>query len=76
MCWECWNARNRFIFKRPNHNLGTLTGKAANFVESYCHLKKQEDGRAISHEKHRRTPTTGPLKLNFDRGKAEADGWG
>jgi len=33
--WECWNARKRFIFQKPDHNLGILGARVENFVKSY-----------------------------------------
>ncbi|KAJ8445551.1 hypothetical protein Cgig2_012439 [Carnegiea gigantea] len=33
--WDCWNARNRFIFSIPNSNVATLGRRALDFVRSY-----------------------------------------
>ncbi|KAJ8436631.1 hypothetical protein Cgig2_029877 [Carnegiea gigantea] len=30
--WECWNARNRFIFSTPDRNLATLGKRALDFL--------------------------------------------
>jgi len=38
--WECWNARNRFIFSSPDRNLATLGKCALDFVRSY-HLHQE-----------------------------------
>ena len=37
--WECWNARNRFIFQKPDHNLAVLGQRATSFTKQYFKLK-------------------------------------
>jgi len=33
--WECWNTRNRFIFKNTERKCNSLGKKAIDFVHSY-----------------------------------------
>ncbi|KAJ8433536.1 hypothetical protein Cgig2_018089 [Carnegiea gigantea] len=67
--WECWNARNRFIFGRRDSNWRVLAGRAVSFVRRYRELKSMpaapdEGGGACWVP-----PSAGVFKLNFDAGR-------
>ncbi|KAJ8434123.1 hypothetical protein Cgig2_024241 [Carnegiea gigantea] len=65
--WECWNARNRFIFKNPDHNLSSLGKGVIDFVHSYRHtLDSESSPQPTTHKSTWSPPTPGYLKLNFD----------
>ncbi|KAJ8439711.1 hypothetical protein Cgig2_009535 [Carnegiea gigantea] len=40
--WECWNARNRFIFSAKDGWRGGLASRAVGFVKSFREMKEQE----------------------------------
>ncbi|KAJ8429174.1 hypothetical protein Cgig2_010124 [Carnegiea gigantea] len=77
--WECWNARNRFIFQTPDCHLENLGKRAIANVHSY---RAQQDIDSpfskVSHPSTRIPPATGYVKINFD-GSSVRDmysGWG
>lgn len=74
--WECWNARNRFIFKTLDENLSMLSTRAISFVRNYRTMRARE---GIQHEPLPaiwKPPVSGILKLNFDGGKIGEHDWG
>ncbi|KAJ8447046.1 hypothetical protein Cgig2_033615 [Carnegiea gigantea] len=64
--WECWNARNRFIFKDPDHNLSSLGKKAIDFVHSYRYtFDSKSSPQPTAHKSTWSPPTPGCLKINL-----------
>ncbi|KAJ8452986.1 hypothetical protein Cgig2_014749 [Carnegiea gigantea] len=65
--WECWNARNRFIFGTPESNLSILGKRALSFVRSY---RLHHEATALTHGTVHpfawTPPPPGYVKLNFD----------
>ena len=41
--WECWNARNRFIFGKPDNRLDVLGDRAMAFVRSFWEATERFD---------------------------------
>ncbi|KAJ8452108.1 hypothetical protein Cgig2_016689 [Carnegiea gigantea] len=76
--WEIWNARNRFIFKRSDHHLASLSYGVIDFVKNYRAMQDM-DGESKAYDQVLwQPPDMGVLKLNFDRGKVGeyGRGWG
>jgi len=76
--WECWNARNRFIFGDENLR-DDLAQRAIRFVHSFREMK--ERGVNCSTPEMPclwAPPSEGLVKVNFDAGKVDATvrGWG
>ena len=63
--WECWNARNRFIFSSPDRNLATLGKCALDFVRSY-HLHQETTPPRRGSPLCQDSAAPGYVKLNFD----------
>ena len=40
--WEIWNARNCFLFGRPDKTVSTLSKRAISFVHNYCMAQERE----------------------------------
>ncbi|KAJ8437526.1 hypothetical protein Cgig2_027601 [Carnegiea gigantea] len=77
--WECWNARNLFIFRRPDNNLSVLGEGAIVFVRSFRELQNIElSPQTTLHPTYWSPPMTGYCKLNFDVGMVAGNiaGWG
>ncbi|KAJ8436518.1 hypothetical protein Cgig2_003216 [Carnegiea gigantea] len=75
--WECWNARNIFIFKNSDKNLHVLGKKAIEFVHSFrAHHEPICFIDSSSHPTAWSPPIAGCLKLNFDRGLVGDSFWG
>jgi len=74
--WECWNARNRFIFEMPDYNLSVLGVRAMKMVQSYTKAQEVHVVPAVSHQTQWKPPIFAVVKLNFDCGKVGEDGWG
>ena len=74
--WECWNARNRFIFGSIEKNVAQLSKRAVHFVMSYRQMKEQTCTNGHAQPTAWKPPTMGILKLNFDSGKIGEHGWG
>ncbi|KAJ8421888.1 hypothetical protein Cgig2_009607 [Carnegiea gigantea] len=66
--WEIWNARNRFIFKRLDHHLASLSCHAIDFMKNYKATKDMEGGSKAHHQVLWQPSDMGILKLNFDGG--------
>ncbi|KAJ8421550.1 hypothetical protein Cgig2_017397 [Carnegiea gigantea] len=75
VAWQIWNARNRFIFKRPDDNLSRLSRRAIEFVVGYREAKDKAEGRRVQQRTIWRPPLASVLKLNFDGGKMGEDEW-
>ncbi|KAJ8443265.1 hypothetical protein Cgig2_010160 [Carnegiea gigantea] len=76
--WECWNARNHFIFETPDKSLAILGARTISFVRSCrashaCETEKKSASPALW-----KPPESGWFKLNFDGGKNGESGrvWG
>jgi len=41
LLWECWNARNRFIFGSQERDAAQLSKRTATFVMSYRQMKEK-----------------------------------
>ena len=77
--WECWDARNRFIFKFPDRDLQTLGRRAIAFVQSYRdHAASGDVSGPTPHPSTWSPPGSGFMKLNFDAGFISdiSTGWG
>jgi len=76
--WEIWNARNRYVFGRPNSNLEVLSSHVVKFVMNYRELREKTENPKVQHQALRRPPGAGMMKLNFDGGNVNMDGrgWG
>ncbi|KAJ8428491.1 hypothetical protein Cgig2_029944 [Carnegiea gigantea] len=63
--WECWNARNRFIFRRPDNNLSVLGKRVIAFVRSFHELQNVElSPHTTPHPNYWSPPMTGIVADN------------
>ncbi|KAJ8446311.1 hypothetical protein Cgig2_005842 [Carnegiea gigantea] len=74
--WECWNARNRFIFKKADHNPSVLSKRVSSLGLSYREMKASSEQPKSTFPTLWKPPLMGILKLNFDGGKVGEDSWG
>ncbi|KAJ8444433.1 hypothetical protein Cgig2_005955 [Carnegiea gigantea] len=77
--WECWNAHNCFVFRRPDNNLSVLGKRAIAFVHSFRELQNVElPPQTMLHPTYWSPLMTGCTKLNFDAGivACTTAGWG
>lgn len=74
--WECWNARNRFMFKKADYNPSVLSKRASSFVLSYHEMKDRVEQSVTTFPTMWKPPPMGILKLNFGGGKVGEDSWG
>ncbi|KAJ8450821.1 hypothetical protein Cgig2_032446 [Carnegiea gigantea] len=76
--WECWNARNRFIFKRLYRNLESLSLRAITLVRTFRDTQVKGAIPTTLLPVTWKPPMPGTVKLNFDGGRVVEDGrgWG
>ncbi|KAJ8423472.1 hypothetical protein Cgig2_013515 [Carnegiea gigantea] len=68
---------NRFIFNKPDRNLGILSKRALDFVKGYREHKELEQQGPSTHQPNSWSPPPEScVKLNFDGGQAGTSGWG
>jgi len=75
IAWECWNARNRFIFPKPDRNPSKLVKKAVTFVRSYWDMKTRVQGAGSNHPLRWGSLPSGLQKINSDGGMVGEEGW-
>jgi len=62
-------ARNRFIFKNPDHDLQALGRRVVAFVQNYRdHLHSGDEPHSVPHPSSWIPPGPGYMKINFDAG--------
>jgi len=76
--WEVWNARNCFLFGKPDRFLGRLACRAIGFVKSFREVHEAEIVEGVVHPSHWKPPQGGLIKINFDGGMigSHGRGWG
>ncbi|KAJ8420194.1 hypothetical protein Cgig2_023774 [Carnegiea gigantea] len=67
--WECWNARNCFIFQTPSKSLAILGARAISFVRGYRASHACETEGKVASPALWKPPESGWFKLNFAGGK-------
>ncbi|KAJ8436147.1 hypothetical protein Cgig2_029759 [Carnegiea gigantea] len=77
--WECWNARNHFIFKTRDCYLDKLGKRAISYIRSYSGQQEIDSfPSTVPHPSTWTPPTTSCVKINFDGGSIGGthSGWG
>ncbi|KAJ8428778.1 hypothetical protein Cgig2_014386 [Carnegiea gigantea] len=76
--WECWNTRNRVVFKKSYRRPQILGERAILFMRSYRASHAQETEKQPSLPVLWQPPEAGVFKLNFDgcRIREQGRGWG